>query len=246
MKYFFYLDETGDHGLDFIDKNFPLFLLCGCLIREDHLRILEKEVRDFKCNYFKTDKVILHSRDIRKCQASFQILFDLELKARFYKDLNSIIEKAAFRIIGAGINKEDHVKRYGLGAKDPYALSLSFIIERLIFCLNTLNAEATVEIVIEERGKKEDRLLLSHFNSTMDKGTYYVSSERLKKKVVKFEYYAKKDNITGLQIADLCAYPLARNILYPEVPYLSFDIIKSKIYCSEKGEYVGWGLKIFP
>src|SRR4030043_510313 len=181
MKYFFYLDETGDHGLDFIDKNFPLFLLCGCLIREDHLRILEKEVRDFKCNYFKTDKVILHSRDIRKCQASFQILFDLELKARFYKDLNSIIEKAAFRIIGAGINKEDHVKRYGLGTKDPYALSLSFIIERLIFCLDTLNAEATVEIVIEERGKKEDRLLLSHFNSTMDKGTYYVSSERLKK-----------------------------------------------------------------
>jgi len=34
MKYFFFLDETGDHGLDFIDKNFPLFLLCGCLIRE--------------------------------------------------------------------------------------------------------------------------------------------------------------------------------------------------------------------
>jgi hypothetical protein len=246
MRYFFYLDETGDHGLDFIDKNFPLFLLCGCLIREDNLRILEEEVQDFKHKYFKTDKVILHSRDIRKCQASFQILFDLELKARFYKDLNSIIEKTTFHIIGAGINKENHVKRYGLGAKDPYALSLSFIIERLIFCLDKLDAEATVEIIIEERGKKEDRLLLSHFNSTMDKGTYYVSSERLKNKVVKFEYYAKKDNITGLQVADLCAYPLARNILYPEVPYLSFDIIKSKIYCSEKGEYVGWGLKIFP
>jgi hypothetical protein len=25
-KYHLFLDETGDHGLSFIDKNFPLFL----------------------------------------------------------------------------------------------------------------------------------------------------------------------------------------------------------------------------
>lgn len=179
MKYFFYLDETGDHGLDFIDKNFPLFLLCGCLIREDHLQMLEKEVQEFKLKYFKTDKVILHSRDIRKCQEAFQILFDLELKAKFYTKLNSIIQNTAFQIIGAGINKDDHIKKYGLGAKDPYALSLSFVIERLIFCLDKIEANSKVEIIVEERGKKEDRMLLSHFNSTMDKGTYYVSSERL-------------------------------------------------------------------
>jgi hypothetical protein len=48
MKYYFFLDETGDHGLDFIDKNFPLFLLCGCLTREDHLGKMEEEVNTFK------------------------------------------------------------------------------------------------------------------------------------------------------------------------------------------------------
>jgi len=37
MKYHFFLDETGDHGLSYIDRNFPLFLLCGCLFREDSL-----------------------------------------------------------------------------------------------------------------------------------------------------------------------------------------------------------------
>jgi hypothetical protein len=62
MKYYFFLDETGDHGLDFIDKNFPLFLLCGCLIREDHLTKLGKQVNAFKLKYFKTTGVILHSR----------------------------------------------------------------------------------------------------------------------------------------------------------------------------------------
>jgi hypothetical protein len=48
MKYYFFLDETGDHGLDFIDKNFPLFLLCGCLTWEDHLAKMEEEVNTFK------------------------------------------------------------------------------------------------------------------------------------------------------------------------------------------------------
>ncbi len=80
MKYYFFLDETGDHGLDFIDKNFPLFLLCGCLLREDHLAKLEKEVNAFKLKYFKTANVVLHSREIRRCEGSFQILFDLRIK----------------------------------------------------------------------------------------------------------------------------------------------------------------------
>ena len=35
MNYYCFLDETGDHGLSFVDKNFPLFLLCGCITKED-------------------------------------------------------------------------------------------------------------------------------------------------------------------------------------------------------------------
>lgn len=246
MKYYFFLDETGDHGLDFVDKNFPLFLLCGCLFREDSLAELCKEVSNFKQNYFKTTKVILHSRDIRRCDGAFQILFDIDVKARFYNDLNILLGKSYYIIIGAGINKEEHIKRYGRGAKDPYALSLSFVIERLVFCLDKLEADSTVEIVVEERGRKEDQMLLSHFNATRDKGTYYVSSERLKKKIAKFDFMNKRDNNIGLQIADLCAYPLARNILNPEEPYVPFEVIREKIYSNDKGEYMGWGLKVFP
>lgn len=33
-KYQFFLDETGDHGLTFIDDNFPIFLLAGCLFED--------------------------------------------------------------------------------------------------------------------------------------------------------------------------------------------------------------------
>lgn len=246
MRYHFFIDETGDHGLSFIDKNFPLFLLCGCLIREDNLQEIESKVRQFKSKYFKTSEVVLHSRDIRKCEGAFQILFDLALKESFYNDLNNIIKEAEYKIIAAAINKEEHIKKYGKGAADPYRLSLSFIIERLIFCLDDMDKKSTVDIKAEERGNKEDKMLISHFNSILDRGTFYVSPERLKERIVSFKFNNKRENIVGLQIADLNAYPLARNLLNPKEPYIPFKVLEDKIYCNKKGEREGWGLKLFP
>jgi hypothetical protein len=246
MKYYFFLDETGDHGLSYVDKNFPLFLLCSCLFSERELKTITERINALKQKFFKTEKVVLHSRDIRKCEGAFQILFNLNIKADFYNDLNMILGEGKYTIIGSGINKEEHIKKYGKGAHDPYALALSFIVERLIFYLDKKDKQGTVEIFAEERGKREDYMLLAHFNSTMDRGTYYVSSERLKGKITRLGFHGKKENIVGLQIADLCAYPLARNILNPDEPYLPFQVIRTKIYCSGEGEYEGWGLKIFP
>lgn len=246
MKYHFFLDESGDHGLSFIDKNFPLFLLCGCLFKEDKLEEMENKINTFKLKFFKTTEVILHSREIRKCEGSFQILFDLKLKADFYAGINKILKEAEYKIIGSGINKEEHIKKYGKTAKDPYSLSLNFIIERLIFCLDNLDRKATVEIKAEQRGKKEDRFLITHFNFILDHGTFYISRERLRKKISSFKFYNKRDNIVGLQIADLNAYPLARHWLKPVEPYVPFGIIENKIYCDKSGRYDGWGLKVFP
>lgn len=246
MNHYLFIDESGDHGLSFIDPHFPLFLLCGCLIREDQLKDLASDVRELKNKYFGTDHVILHSREIRKCEGAFQKLFDLDVKKHFYEDLNQIISAAEFVIFGSGINKHEHIKKYGKGAKDPYSLSLSFVIERLVFYLNQEDKAGTAEMIIEQRGKKEDAMFLSQTNSILDRGTYYVSRERLKAIIKGLHFRSKKDNVTGLQIADLCAYPLARYLLDPQAPYPPFDIIKSKIYSDEKGSFAGWGLKMFP
>jgi len=233
-------------GVIYLTGVSPIFLLCGCLFDHNELKNIEKDIDLFKQKFFKTTNVILHSREVRKCEGAFQILFDLDLKGKFYKNLNSIIKNSKFKIIGVGINKEEYIKRYGKSARDPYSLSLSFIIERLIFCMDELDKSAEIEIKAERRGKKEDQKLLSQFNSTLDLGTYYISSNILKRKIKKFEFNFKKDNIVGLQVADLCAYPLARHLLNSEEPYIPFMIIEEKIYCNKEGEYDGWGLKLFP
>lgn len=240
------MDETGDHGLSFVDPNFSLFLLCGVLFEEKELIKLNNRISDFKKEFFNTDEVILHSKDIRKCDKAFQILFNLDIKKNFYESLTQILSNSKFIIIGSGVDKERHIKKYGKSAKDPYNISLSFVIERLIFCLDKLDSNCTVDIKIEKRGRKEDQQLLDEYNTIYDRGTYFVQPERIKNKINKFEFNDKKDNIVGLQIADLCAYPLARHILFPNEPYITFNIIEPKIYCDKKGTVNGFGLKIFP
>ncbi|MDR0859719.1 MAG: DUF3800 domain-containing protein [Candidatus Peribacteria bacterium] len=68
MKYYFFIDESGDHSLQNVNEDFPYFLLCGILIAEEEYRKLEQKIITLKQSIFGSEKVILHSRDIRKCE----------------------------------------------------------------------------------------------------------------------------------------------------------------------------------
>lgn len=245
-KYHFFMDETGDHGLSFVDENFPIFLLAGCLFEDSEYTRISEEINNLKQEFFKTTEVILHSRDIRKCEGAFQILFDLELKKRFYEQLNKIISGAKFKVIAVAINKKKHIEKYGKIADDPYEICLSFMLERLIFCTDSSLHSSTVSIVIEKRGQKEDKQLLAHYNSVTDLGTIHVTPTRFKNRITDFTMMLKKDNNVGLQIADLCAYPIARHVLNEKEPYIPFKIIENKFYSSGSGKIEGYGLKVFP
>ena len=244
-KWRFFLDETGDHGLGFIDSDFPIFLLAGCLIKQEDYEIFCKQFNELKIKYFGTPDVIMHSRDIRKHNDAFAVLFDLGIKQAFYDDLNAIIQLTPFTIIGSGVDKLKHVKAYGKAARNPYEISLGFVLERLVFYLDEFDASGQVEIQIEKRGNREDSSLLNHYNGLYDRGTYYVGANRIQSAVKRFDFVSKRDNINGLQLADLCAYPLARHCLNSEIPNLTFEVIKPKIK-NKKGRYMNYGLKLFP
>ena len=100
-----------------------------------------------------------------------------------------------------------------------------------------------LEIVIEKRGKKEDLKLAKHIQKITQVGTYYVSSERIRKLGFKTNFSWKKENINGLQLADLIAYPTARYVLNPKGVHLAFDIFKKNFYMNNGKIY---GLKKFP
>lgn len=73
-KYHLFIDESGDHGLVNLDASFPVFLLCGLLISEENYKETRNEINELKRSFWGNKQVILHSRDIRKCEKEFQIL----------------------------------------------------------------------------------------------------------------------------------------------------------------------------
>ena len=77
----------------------------------------------------------------------------------------------------------------------------------------------------------------------MSRGTGYVDPERLRDVNLEIHFRNKTENINGLQLADLVAYPTARYVIDPKRANPAFDIVASKIYSKNGKRY---GLKIFP
>ena len=240
-----FIDESGDPSLSSISLSFPVFVLLGCLVEDSEYQNICNKIKDLKIEFFGTEHAILHSRDIRKCEGVFVKLFDLEVKSRFYERLNKILIESKYVIISVGIKKQDFIDRYGKIADDPYELSLSFLLERAVM-ESDKNISSTLRIMIESRGKVEDEILQKRYNRLLDKGSGHISPERFKARFEKMEFKKKRDNDCGLQIADLCAYPVARNIINPNDPYPAYDIVAKKFRKNRAGSHLGYGLKIFP
>lgn len=242
MKYRLFIDESGDHGLSNIDPDFPVFVLCGVLFSETEYEMFRQKVNALKKTLWNNIEVIFHSRDIRKHEKEFQIFFDMEKKAYFYNELNNIIAASNYVIISSAIHKSEYIKKYGKFG-DVYSVALSFIIERTIFCLDKYPKPATLDISVEKRGWVEDENLLKHYNEVYSSGTFYVTPERIRDYQTKLKFISKKENINGLQLADLLAYPIARHIIEPKRANPAFDIFSAKFYTESGKRY---GLNQFP
>lgn len=127
MKYFLFLDECGDHNLSNYNPTFPIFTLSGIIMSEIDYKLIDDKMNKLKEHFWGNKTIIFHSRDIRKLQNGFEVLFDLEKKKTFYESLNSIMLTSDYTIISCSIMKQAYIKKYGRLEDDVYGLSLSFV-----------------------------------------------------------------------------------------------------------------------
>lgn len=243
MNYSFFIDESGDHGLTKIDTDFPVFLLCGVLIKTEDYEVVRQATNTLKHSIWGNKEVIFHSRDIRKCEKEFQKLFDLELKAYFYTELNKIIANSPYTIIASAIQKDHFIEQFGKLQDDVYEVALSFVIEQAVIALKEMDKEATLSIVIEKRGKREDKQLDDHFQRILGKGTGKLNADEIAACYPTFTFKNKRENINGLQLADLVAYPIARYVIEPNRANPAFEVLEPKIYRTNGGMD---GFRIYP
>lgn len=241
-EYIAFFDECGDHTLEMIDKDFPLFILATVVIRRnDYVEKIIPSMTRLKLRYWVHEGVNLHSRDIRKSKGPFAFLQVPDVRRDFMNELSDLMRKMPYTLFISAVRKDHHKKRYGIKAANPYDLALEFSLERLINFIE-LNGVLELPFVAEARGKKEDETLERCFYRIMSEGTKFIRANRFKSLNCPLVFRNKFDNIAGVQLADLCAHPCARHILNPAQPNRAYDIVKEKVYFNRGVS--GW--KIFP
>jgi len=246
--YILFLDETGDHNLKKVDKNYPIFCLTGCIFDEQYYKTKTiQAVKDLKNKYTRYSKrslLILRSRDIRKQEVGFEFLMVPQLREEFYDDLNNLIKNLNFQILASIILKDAYIEHYAY-PENPYHLSLEFIMERFTMFLTDRNEKGVIKAEARDEGSNQQ--LYNEYLRIKEMGTDYIKAERIREKILHMGFWKKTDNIAGLQISDLINYPIGSRAVFPERNKikLAYNIIRPKIL-DRNGNIIGVGLKIFP
>ena len=246
-KYIVYVDESGDHSLQSIDKNYPLFVLAFCIFHKRHYsEVVVPALEKFKFNYFGHDQVVLHENEIRKEKGRFNIFRSRAEKNQFLNELNHIIDRSNFILVSCTIDKRLLRKRSDAD-DNAYHIALGFCLETLYeFLKEKGQHKKKTHVVVECRGKKEDSELELEFRRIC------AGSNRLGAQLPFDVLFSdKKVMSSGLQLADLVARPIGLTTLRPEQKNRAFEVLKEKFYCDGGREQVGKGfegvgMKVFP
>lgn len=237
-----YLDESGDHSLTRIDPQFPVFTLAGCAFDDAEGRRAAEKLAAFKRAFFGNVEVILHTADITRNRSGFEHLMDLTVRMHFYESLNRLIRELDFVVMAVAIRKYEHLQRMREQV-NPYHLSLEIILERFYYLLRECGVQG--HIVAESRNPEFDADLRQEFDRLMDNKKSYVRGAQLRSRIEGLEFREKRENLAGLQIADLIATPISRFVIGKRT-HEDFAVIEEKFRRSAAGDYRGYGLKILP
>ncbi|HEX7385313.1 MAG TPA: DUF3800 domain-containing protein [Burkholderiaceae bacterium] len=239
--YIVFVDESGDHSLEVINPDYPVFVLAFCIVpREAYIEQITPSVRRLKLELFGHDLVILHEHDIRKKTGPFAQLNKARRDA-LLDGLTQTIAAAPMTLVAVVIDKVRHKARYS-SPEHPYHLALKYGLERVFdFLRLKKQQDRLTSVICEARGAKEDKEMELAFRRVCDGDNRSKCSYPLRLVVAD-----KKANSEGLQLADLVARPLGLHVLRPHQPNRAWDVLQTKLFTGRHGVVQGNGLKVFP
>ncbi|MEW6579561.1 MAG: DUF3800 domain-containing protein [Chloroflexota bacterium] len=244
MMKLLFVDESGDHSLSVIDPQYPMFVLGGIIVEKHYADgDLTRQLNDFKLRFFGTTEIVLHTADITRNRNGFERMKDPDFRERFYADLNVLMATLDYKVVACAIRKDDHLARYGVAALDPYLLSLETLVER--FCFEIGDRSDGGVIVAEKRDPTLDQTLELAWLNLKIQGTRFLQGKVIADRIRGLSLRAKKDNIAGLQLADLVVSPIGRHVL-GKPDQEDWHIVEQKFRRGKEGQIEGYGLVILP
>jgi hypothetical protein len=208
-----FIDETGDHNLNDIDPTYPIFGLGALLISEKEYKKLDKEMCYIKKHYFSDDGTfILHSSELKRPKNSKSdsrnvVMFNAEIRASFYKDIEErIIKPLDYAIVACFVDKKKFASKYKYPL-DPYYFSFENLLNRIIKYGDSNNV-----IFAEKRGDELNLELLAEYERRKKIGIYKFTGKDVSNRT-SLVLLDKKENKNGLQLIDLIMASLAKKHL---------------------------------
>lgn len=218
MKFRLYIDEVGNPDLESSDDPNHRFLsLTGIIVSLKHVQEqIYPQMERLKSQFLGShpdEPVVLHRKEIMNAKGPFRILQDPQIREKFDHELLISLSRWEYTVLTVCLDKKRHKETYSTWRYDPYHYCLAMLLERFVLFLNRYGYRG--DAMAESRGGKEDRRLKKSFAGLWENGTNYVGPEKfqtaLSSKQLKVKL--KANNICGLQLADILAYPSRVEVL---------------------------------
>jgi len=234
-----FIAYVDDSGIPVLGKDTPYYVLSLLLLHETDMTGMKRFVDDYKKKYFKGSYANseIHTHDIFKAKKDFYGLKPSEITI-LLDNLYNLIKDLPVKIICVAINKNT-VKKHDL---DLVAKSWEFLAERFDgFLENDVSPNKGV-VRIDKSCRDQEKRVMNIVNRLRRHG----SSQQTIKNIVEEPVFYRSHERRGLQLADAVAYCAHRHLNNRPDFDKYWKILEDKLWTNKKGNYNGYGLKIFP
>ena len=215
-----YVDESGDDVMAPSKWSSPdarYLGLTGVVIASETYRTwTHPEFEALKQEFFPYDPdepLVLVRNQIVNGREKFSVLRDPEVAAHWEDRILQFFDKHISQIITVVLDKEEYLKAAPVPTQRAYSYGMDALADRYSEWLHLVGG--TGDVMTESRGRREDRELKRDFREFMTEGDGLPDVRESRRPISssQIKLSLKTDNITGLQLADLLAYPSKRGIL---------------------------------
>lgn len=199
--------------------------------------------------------LVLHRSDYLAAKGDFHPLAVPANHNAFVADLEAYLRATAHCAITVVLDKEAMLRKAYWTNKEPYHYCAEVMVEKFVQYLERVDGVG--DVFAESRKDKKNAALQRAFTSACENGTRYCDRDRIAKRLTTFQikFRVKRDNTTGIQIADTYAKPSFDRIMFhrdknhPRQPFserIGALLHDRKYDRSQWGMCWGYGMKYLP